>query len=167
MVRHRIFEPASPRQSAGVFSPRCAVGAFFTGVLLLCGGCAMAPRAQMDACQQIGRTLRSENARLKDQILALEAQNHDYADRALDDSRRLVSQDEALEHLEKSVQAYQDERARLESAFHQLTASLGETRAQSEDRLTGAVIADKPQKKARAKTSSDATKDGEAGERVR
>jgi len=127
----------------------------------------MAPRAQMDECQQVSRTLRSENARLKDQILALQTQNHDYADRALDDSRRLASQDEAIEHLESSVQAYQDERARLESAFHQLTASLGETRAQSEERLSSAAIPANPKKKARAKTSSDATKDGEDGARVR
>ena len=167
MVRLRMIEPGSPRESAGGFSARCALGVVYFGLLLLCGGCAMAPRAQMDECQQVSRTLRSENARLKDQILALQTQNHDYADRALDDSRRLASQDEAIEHLESSVQAYQDERARLESAFHQLTASLGETRAQSEERLSSAAIPANPKKKARAKTSSDATKDGEDGARVR
>lgn len=167
MVRLRMIDRGSTRERARSFAPRCAVSVVFAGLLLLCGGCAMAPRAQMDECQQISRTLRSENARLKDQILAIQTQNHDYADRALDDSRRLASQDEAIEHLESSVQAYQDERARLESAFHQLTASLGETRAQSENRLSNAAIPDKAQKKARAKTSSDAAKDGEDGERVR
>ena len=72
----------------------------FSGGLLLCGGCALAPRSQVDECHQLSRTLRSENARLKDQLLVLQAQNRDYADRAVDDSRRLASQDEAIERLE-------------------------------------------------------------------
>jgi len=95
-------------------------------VLGLSAGCAIVPRSQMDECKQIAHTLRSENARMKDQILALQSQNRDYADRAVDDSRRLAVQDEAIAHLEQSVQAYQDERAQLEAAYKKLASSLGD-----------------------------------------
>ena len=89
---------------------------------------------QLDECHQISRTLRSENAALKDQLLTAQAQNRDYADRAVDDSRRLATQDQVIERLEKSVQGYQDERAQLESAFQQLASSLGEPRALANSR---------------------------------
>jgi hypothetical protein len=81
----------------------------------------------MDECQRVSQTLRSENARLKDQVLALQSQNRDYADRAVDDSRRLAIQDEAIGRLEHSVQAYQNERSRLEAAYKQLVSSLDRT----------------------------------------
>lgn len=95
------------------------------GVLAVNAGCAIVPRERMDECQRVSKTLRSENARLKDQVLALQTENRDYADRAVDDSRRLAIQDEAIERLEHSVQAYQQERTRLESAYKQLASSLG------------------------------------------
>jgi hypothetical protein len=79
----------------------------------------------LDDCQSLSQTLRTENARLKDQILALQSQNRDYADRAVDDLRRLAVREQAIERLERSVQAYQDERDHLEEAYGQLTASLG------------------------------------------
>jgi hypothetical protein len=93
-------------------------------VLVVGSGCAIVPRARMDECQRLTQTLRSENARLKDRVLTLQGQNRDYADRAVDDARRLAIQDEALERLEHSVQAYQDERARLEAAYKQLASNL-------------------------------------------
>jgi hypothetical protein len=100
---------------------------FLVVVLLLATGtgCGIVPRSRMDECQRLTQTLRSENARLKDRVLALRAQNRDYAERAVDDGRRLAIQDEAIERLEHSVQAYQDERAPLEAAYHQLTSRLG------------------------------------------
>jgi len=104
-------------------------------VLILSSGCTMVPRAQVDECQRIGQTLRSENARLKDRVLTLQSQNRDYADRAVDDSRRLAIQDEAIERLEHSVQAYQDERARLEAAYKQLASSLDATGSRPEERV--------------------------------
>jgi hypothetical protein len=79
----------------------------------------------MDECQRLAQTLRGENARMKDRILALQGQNRDYAERAVDDGKRLAIQDEAIDRLEHSVQAYQDERTRLEAAYHQLASSLG------------------------------------------
>ena len=108
----------------------------------------VAPRAQLDECHQISRTLRSENAALKDQLLTAQAQNRDYADRAVDDSRRLATQDQVIERLEKSVQGYQDERARLESAFQQLASSLGEPRALANSRPSAGLARRKRQRKA-------------------
>jgi chromosome segregation ATPase len=103
-------------------------------ILLQTAGCALVPRSRLDECQRLGKTLRSENARLKDQILAAQSQNRDLADRAVDDARRLATQDEAISRLEHSVQAYQDDRDRLESAFSQLTANLRDLETRSEDR---------------------------------
>jgi hypothetical protein len=90
----------------------------------------------MDECQRLAQTLRSENARMKDRVLALQGQNRDYAERAVDDARRLAIQDEAIERLEHSVQAYQDERARLEAAYEQLAANLGSPDSAKEARAT-------------------------------
>ena len=94
-------------------------------VLVVISGCAIVPRARMDECQKLSQALRADNARLKDRLLALEGQNRDFAERAVDDAGRLAIQDEALERLEHSVQAYQDERARLEAAYKQLASNLG------------------------------------------
>ena len=91
---------------------------------LLAPGCQIVPRQQLDDCRRLSQTLRSENAQLKDQMLALKGQNRDFAERAVDDSRRLAQLEEANNRLETSVQAYQDERTKLESAFKELRASL-------------------------------------------
>jgi hypothetical protein len=98
-------------------------------VLLLVGGllpgCGIVPRSRMEESQKLSQLLRSENARLKDQVLSLQSQNRDYADRAVDDLRRLTAREHAIERLERSVQAYQEDRERLAAAYEQLTASLG------------------------------------------
>jgi hypothetical protein len=91
----------------------------------LLAGCTVVPRARIEESQQLAQSLRAENARLKDQVLTLEGQNRDYADRALDDLRRLTVRDEAIERLERSVQAYQDDRDRLAGAYRRLAMSLG------------------------------------------
>jgi hypothetical protein len=101
-----------------------------TRALMLVGvgllpGCAVVPSSRLEESRQLAQSLRTENARLKDQVLALQAQNRDYADRALDDLRRLTARDEAIARLERSVQAYQDDRDRLEGAYRRLTMSLG------------------------------------------
>ena len=87
---------------------------------LLVPGCQIVPRQQVDDCRRLSQTLRSENAQLKDQMLALKGYNRDLAERAVDDSRRLAQLEEANNRLETSVQAYQDERTKLESAFKEL-----------------------------------------------
>jgi hypothetical protein len=94
------------------------------GTAVAAGGCRMAPREQVDECHRLNQTLRSENAQLKDQMLALRSQNQDYSERAVDDARRLDALEQANLRLETSVQAYQDERTRLETAYRELRASL-------------------------------------------
>ena len=54
----------------------------------------------------------------------MQGQNRDLSERAVDDSRRLAQLEEANSRLETSVQAYQDERTKLESAFKELRPSL-------------------------------------------
>ena len=97
-------------------------------VLVIIAGCAVVPRSRMDECQKLTQSLRADNGRLKDRVLALQVQNRDYAERAVDDARRLAVQDEAIERLEHSVQAYQDDRTRLEAAYKQLVSNLGDCR---------------------------------------
>lgn len=91
---------------------------------LVVSGCRMAPRQELDDCHRLSQTLRSENAGLKDQMLALRSQNEDFSERAVDDARRLAQLETSNQRLETSVQAYQDERTRLEAAYKELRASL-------------------------------------------
>jgi hypothetical protein len=100
---------------------------FFLSALLpaFSSGCAIVPRSRLEESQRLTQTLRAENARLQDRVLALQGQNRDYADRAVDDLRRSAAQDQAIEHLEQSVQAYQEDRDRLHEAYERLTASFG------------------------------------------
>jgi hypothetical protein len=129
MVRAFLATPGAMRRASG----RRSIGrplldrARHASVLLLVviAGCAIVPSSRMDECQKLTQSLRADNARLKDRVLALQGQNRDYAERAVDDARRLAVQDEAIERLEHSVQAYQDERTRLEAAYKQLVANLG------------------------------------------
>lgn len=99
----------------------------FLMLLLAAGllpGCGIVPRSRMEESRKLSQLLRSENARLKDQVLALQGQNRDYADRAVDDLQRLTAREQAIERLEQSVQAYQQDRERLAAAYEQLTVSL-------------------------------------------
>jgi hypothetical protein len=91
---------------------------------LLASGCSFVPRTQVEECHRLSQTLRSENAQLKDQVLAIKSQNRDLSERAVDDSRRLTQLEEANNRLVESVQTYQDERSRLETAFKELRATL-------------------------------------------
>ena len=87
-------------------------------------GCNLAPRQEVDECHRLSQALRSENAGLRDQMLVLRSQNQDFSERAVDDARRIAQLETSNEQLETSVQAYQDERTRLETAYKQLRASL-------------------------------------------
>jgi hypothetical protein len=100
-------------------------------------GCSMVPRERVDESVRLTQSLRAENARLKDDVLSLQTQNRDYSDRALDDLRRLTAREEAIERLERSVQAYQDDRDRLASSYRRLAMSLGRTPEESSSPLTG------------------------------
>jgi hypothetical protein len=88
-------------------------------------GCAVVPGSRLDESQRMVQSLRAENARLKDQVLGLEAQNRDFADRAVDDLRRLTVRDQAIDRLERSIQGYQDDRDRLAAAYRRLAVGLG------------------------------------------
>jgi hypothetical protein len=168
MVRAFVPKSRDPRSRSHPFPFFQALATFSSALLFLSGGCALAPRAQMDECQQQSRTLRSENARLKDQLLVLQGQNRDLADRALDDSHQLANQHEAIERLETSVQAYQDERARLESAYNQLASSLGESRGRTDDRQSQAASSALPKKQPpRAESTTAAARDAADRDRVR
>ena len=106
-----------------------SIGKILAAILAaaIVSGCAVVPRDRFEESQRLTHSLRTENARLKDRVLALEAQNQDYADRALDDLRRLTARDEAIDRLEKSVQGYQDDRDRLSSAYRRMALGLGRT----------------------------------------
>jgi chemotaxis protein MotB len=83
-----------------------------------CGtGCGVVPKQRLEDCHQVSQTLRSENNRLKDLTLDLRARNQDLSERAVDDSRRLAMQEQAVDRLEKSVQAYQAEREQMAAAL--------------------------------------------------
>jgi hypothetical protein len=84
----------------------------------------MVSREQMEECHRLSQTLRTENAQLKDQVLALRSQNQDLSERSVDDVRRIAQLEDVNQRLETSVEAYQDERGRLESAYKELRASL-------------------------------------------
>ncbi len=43
-------------------------------------GCNLAPRQEVDECHRLSQTLRSENASLRDQMLALRSQNQDFSE---------------------------------------------------------------------------------------
>ncbi len=107
-------------------------------VALVASGCRMAPRQEVDDCHRLSQTLRSENAALKDQMLALRSQNQDFSERAVDDARRLAQLESSNQQLETSVQAYQDERTRLETAYKELRACLpGSLQPLSSNQQTG------------------------------
>ena len=132
----------------------------------LVAGCAIVPSSRMDECQRSTQTLRSENARMKDRVLAPQGQNRDYAERAVDDAKRLAIQDEAIERLETSVQAYQDERTRLEAAYQQLASSVaaGDVAAQRRPTQPAAKAApsEDPQPPATARVSQTLSRESGA-----
>jgi predicted RNase H-like nuclease (RuvC/YqgF family) len=107
-------------------------------------GCAMVPRGHFEESQKLTQSLRTENARLKDEVVVLQTQNRDYADRALDDLRRLTARDDAIQRLEQSVQEYQDDRDRLAASYRRLATSLGRTTQDSDVESTTARRAGSP-----------------------
>ncbi len=156
-----MVRPLFPR------SLRCGLVLAATALI---AGCGMVPRAHVDDCQRLSQTLRSDNARLKDQVLALQDQNRDYAERAVDDARRIAVQDQTIERLEVSVQAYQTERTKLESAYQQLTSNLDGLKLGSDDWPTQAragrrADADSPERVSTRRSKPASTPDDQAAKR--
>ena len=87
-------------------------------------GCGLVPRRQLDECHTLSRTLQAETTRLKDANLALAAKNRDYADRSVDDGRRIAALEEKNRLFEQSILGYQQERDRMVAAFDKLKADL-------------------------------------------
>jgi chromosome segregation ATPase len=78
------------------------------------------PKARWDDCRLQAQALQAENARLKDQALALRNQNRDLSQRALDDSHRLHALEDANSRLERSLSSYQRDHEQMVEAFEQL-----------------------------------------------
>jgi hypothetical protein len=112
-------------RDGGRREPIIRLGALAFCACLSTSGCSMVPRSRLEESHRLTETLRTDNARLKDQLVSLQTQNRDYADRAIDDLRRLTAREQAIERLQRSVQSYQDERDRMADAYRRLTASLG------------------------------------------
>jgi len=83
-------------------------------------GCASVSKSRLDDCKLRLTAVQSENEQLRDAALNIRNQNRDMALRAVEDSRRLRAQDEAIQRLEKSVLAYQEERERMAVTLDQL-----------------------------------------------
>jgi hypothetical protein len=133
----------------------------------------MASREQLDECHRLSQTLRSENAGLKDQMLALRSQNQDFSERAVDDARRLATLEQTNRRLETSVQAYQDERTRLESAYKELRASLPDSlhplswKSQGEQNQFEPLLTPEPDPKPHSSPRSTAEHDPELRQAAR
>jgi chemotaxis protein MotB len=83
-------------------------------------GCSMVPKSRLDDCAKVAQSLRAENAQLKDATLSLKGENTDLTQRAVDDGRKIAALEEANERFEASVQAYIDEREKLNESFEQV-----------------------------------------------
>ena len=90
---------------------------------LLAPGCQLVPREQLDECHRLSQTLRSENAQLKDQMLALRSQNQ-ISPNGPSTTPAGSPSSRGQPAARDQRQAYQDERTRLESAYKELRASL-------------------------------------------
>ena len=100
--------------------PRPALAAAFAACALLVPGCAFVPKSRLDDAHKLVKSLRSENAQLKDSTLTLKVQNQDLAQRAVDDSKAIRALEVANGQYEESIQGYQQEREQLRAAFQEL-----------------------------------------------
>jgi hypothetical protein len=77
------------------------------------GGCSGFSHNRIDDCRLRVQSLQSENEQLRDVVSNVRNQNRDMAMRSLDDARRVRTQEEAINRLERSISAYQEERNRM------------------------------------------------------
>ena len=125
--------PGKPRRGRGAACLACVGGwALLAGLGL--PGCRSVPGEKFDNCRRMNDTLRVENAQLRDQKVALATQNQDLSERAVDDARKLRSQEKAIAQLERSVHAYQAERDELEVALKELRQAASESGARLSSR---------------------------------
>lgn len=96
-------------------------------VLCAVAGCSLTPKSQLDECRQRGQALRTENDRLKDQVLSLRSENQDIAQRSVDDERQLKAQEEAIARLEETVEGYRKDREQLAALQDRLKGQIQST----------------------------------------
>lgn len=91
--------------------PRLALGL----TLLACApGCGMVGSSRrLDDARNRIQALQTENQQLRDVALGLRGQNRDLAQRAVEDSRRLRAQEEAIARYERSIAQYQQDRDQI------------------------------------------------------
>ncbi|AGA27468.1 OmpA/MotB family protein [Singulisphaera acidiphila] len=94
------------------------------GLAGLLTGCAVVPRSRLEDCHKLSQTLEADKARLNDNLLSLRSQHNDLAQRADDDARRLLAQEDEVKRLRGTVQAYQDEREQLATDYARVKSLL-------------------------------------------
>ena len=94
------------------------------GLAGLLTGCSVVPRSRLDDCHKLSQTLEADKARLNDTLLSERSQHNDLRQRADDDARRLLAQDDEVKRLQSTVQAYQDERDQLAADYARVKSLL-------------------------------------------
>ncbi|WP_406695203.1 OmpA family protein [Singulisphaera sp. Ch08] len=87
------------------------------GLAGLLTGCSFVPRSRLEDCHKLSQTLEADKARLNDTLLSQRSQYSELLQRADDDARRLLTQDNEVKRLRGTVQAYQDERDQLAADY--------------------------------------------------
>lgn len=101
--------------------PRLLVVFTLAGLLT---GCSVVPRSRLEDCHKLSQTLEADKARLNDNLLSLRSQHNDLVQRADDDARRLLAQEDEVKRLLGTVQAYQDERDQLAADYAKVKSLL-------------------------------------------
>ena len=78
LVADRVLEE-SERMARALRFPR-GTPLVLTALAFMASGCHVRSRQELEDCHRVSQTLRSENATLKDQMLALRSQNQDYSE---------------------------------------------------------------------------------------
>jgi hypothetical protein len=87
-------------------------------------GCGLVPRSAMNDARNRVQALQAENQELRDVAVNLRAVNKDMAQRAVDDSRRLRGQEEAIARYERVIADYQDEREQTLALLDQIRSQV-------------------------------------------
>ncbi len=106
------------------FCRRHLLSFFSLTATVLVSGCSTVSSSRLEDCRLRLKAVQSENEQLRDVALSVRNQNRDMSLRAVEDSRRLRSQDEAIDRLEKSVMEYQGDRERMAALLDELRSQV-------------------------------------------